>query len=63
MQKTWGKETMSKTWAMNCVLAGARAIKFLQLGREDEAKELLKNLTSEFQPEDIGYLIFRLRDL
>ena len=51
-----------KTWTMNCVLLGAKVRKLLDEGKEDEARQHLKELTSEFEPEDIDYLLFRLRE-
>lgn len=51
-----------KAWAMNCVLLGAKVEKFLQEDKEDEAREQLRQLTSEFKPEDVDYLLFRLKE-
>jgi len=51
-----------KTWAMNCVLVGARVAKLLQGDKEADARELLRGLTSEFKPEDVEYLLKRLRE-
>lgn len=50
-------------WIMNCVLAGARALLLLQQGRVDRAAGLLKELSSELRPEDVSYLIRRLREI
>ena len=53
----------NQPWTMKCILVGAEAIYLLRQGRETEAKEKLKNLTSEFEPSDIDYLLMRLRNL
>ena len=53
----------SKIWAMNCVLAGAQAFALLHQGKEPDARELIQNLTSEFKPEDVEYIIFRLKEV
>ena len=51
-----------KAWTMNCVLAGAKAIK---LAEENpwEAKQSLRNLTSEFDEDDLIYLLQRLSEI
>lgn len=51
----------SKAWVMNCVLLGAKVKRLLDEGKEDEARQHLKELTSEFESEDVDYLLFRLR--
>ena len=49
-----------KAWTMNCVLLGATVKTLLDEGKEDTAREHLKELTPEFDPKDVEYLIFRL---
>lgn len=51
----------SKTWAMNCVLCGARLAKLLAEGKDAEAREMIASLTSEFEPQDVDYLLMRLK--
>lgn len=51
----------NKTWTMNCILTGAKVAKLLQEGKEDEARQVLSELTSEFEPQDVSYLLFRLK--
>lgn len=50
-----------KQWTMNCILAGAKVADLLLTGDEVKAREVLVNLTSELKPEDIEYLIHRLK--
>jgi len=45
------------------VLAGAQAYALLQQGKEPDARELIQNLTSEFKPIDVDYIIFRLKEI
>ena len=52
----------NKAWVMNCLLLGAKATKLLQEGKEDEAREEIRSLTSEFSPVDIDYLVMRLTE-
>jgi len=58
-----GDDMPNKTQAMNCVLAGAGAMWRLQQDDEDTARMILEQLTSEFEPEDINYLLFRLKEI
>ena len=51
-----------KTWTMNCVLVGAKTMEFLLEGNESRARVELRQLTSALQPEDINYLIARLKE-
>ena len=52
---------MDEQWTMNCILAGAMISKLLEQGKEEDVRGYLENLTSELTPEDINYLIFRLK--
>ena len=52
----------NKAWVMNCLLLGAKTTKLLQEGKEDEAREEIRSLTSELSPEDIDYLVMRLTE-
>ena len=51
------------TWTMNCVLFGAKIIRLIEAGKLDEAKNEIKNLTSEFDDKTADYLIMRLQEL
>lgn len=53
----------SKAWVMNCVLAGAQAFALLHQGKEAEARAVILNLTSEFDPEDVEFIIRRLKEV
>ena len=53
----------NRTWIMNCVLCGARVAQLLREGKEDKARQVLSELTSEFEPQDVSYLLFRLKGL
>ncbi|MBA7599364.1 hypothetical protein ES703_06396 [subsurface metagenome] len=50
-----------KQWTMNCILAGAEVADLLLAGEEQRAREVLTNLTSELKPEDVDYLLQRLK--
>lgn len=50
-----------KQWTMNCVLTGAKVADLLLIGEEQHAREVLTNLTSELKPEDVEYLLKRLK--
>ena len=52
-----------KAKAMNFVLAGAQAFALLHQGKESDARELIRNLYSEFKPEDVEYIIRRLKEV
>ena len=52
----------SNSWTMNCVLAGAKAIKLVQALKLVEARELLAELTSELTPNEVDYLLNRVKD-
>lgn len=52
----------NKTWTMNCILLGAEVARLLEEGKEAEAKEKIGQLTSEFELQDVDYLIFRLKE-
>jgi len=53
-----GKE--QKAWTMNCILAGGTAMKLILEGKTEEAKRILRKLTSELSGDDIDYIFFRL---
>lgn len=57
------KAAHRKLWAMNCILCGAEVFDLLIADKEEEAEEKIRNLTSEFEPNDIKYLMFRLKQL
>jgi len=50
-----------KLWTMNCVLAGAKVQRMLDKGEEEAVRNYLRNLTSELEPQDVEYLIMRLK--
>lgn len=50
-----------KTWTMNCILAGTKAAKMIEEGREAVAHNCLMDLTPEFTPEDVEYLLNRIK--
>lgn len=54
---------MDRQQAMNCILAGAIALRDLQDGKEDEVRDQLAKLTSTFEPGDVAYLIFWLKGI
>ena len=47
-------------WTMNCVLFGAEIISLLKVGKQEEALEKIKNLTSELDDTAARYLLERL---
>lgn len=49
----------NKQWTMNCILAGIKVGRLLDLKEFDEVRAYLKSLTSELTPNDIEYLITR----
>ena len=51
------------TWTMNCVLFGAKIINLARAGKDQEAIEEIKNLTSEFDDNNANYLLMRLKEL
>lgn len=53
----------TKHRTMNCVLAGGQAFALLHQGKEPDARELIRNLTSEFEPKDADYIIHRLKEV
>ena len=50
------------TWTMNCILFGAKIIKLVQEGKEKEALDEIKNLSSEFDDQTAQYLLMRLKE-
>ena len=52
-----------KVWTLNSLLAGAQAFALLLQGKETDAREILKNLTSQFEPEDVEYIVRRLKEV
>ena len=52
--------TNSKTWTINCLLAGAKVAELLSEGKKSEVREYLENLTSDLTQQDIEYIVSRL---
>ena len=52
----------SNSWTMNCVLVGVKACKLVQAVKLVEARELLAGLTSELTPNEVDYLLNRVKD-
>jgi len=52
-----------KQWTINCILAGAEVFNLLIADKVEEAEDKIRNLTSEFTPEDVRYLMFHLKQL
>lgn len=50
------------TWTINCVLFGAKVIKLIRDGKNKEAIEEIKNLSSEFDNTWADYLVRRLKE-
>jgi len=48
---------------MNCVLFGAKIISLVRAGKDQEALEEIKNLTSQFDEIQANYLLVRLKEL
>ncbi len=53
----------SKAWTINCVLAGAQAFALLHQGKESDARELIRNLSSDLTLEDMDYIIHRFKEV
>lgn len=53
----------NKQWTMNCILTGAGVYRQLLRGQTDVARLILTNLTSELEPNEIDYLLNRIKDL
>uniref|UniRef100_A0A6H2A1W2 Uncharacterized protein n=1 Tax=viral metagenome TaxID=1070528 RepID=A0A6H2A1W2_9ZZZZ len=51
------------TWTMNCVLFGAKVIKLIKDGKQQEAVAEIKNLSSEFDDTSATYLAKRLAEI
>lgn len=47
---------------MNCVIAGAKVAKLLTEGKPAEARTLLAELTSLLEPNEVDYLLNRVKD-
>ena len=52
-----------KVWTLNSLLAGAQAFALLLQGKEGDARKLIQNLTSQFEPEDLEHIISRLKEI
>ena len=50
------------SWTMNCVIAGATVCKLIQELKLKEARELLAGLTSELTPNEVDYLLNRVKE-
>jgi len=51
------------TWTINCILFGAKVINLIKAGKNKEALDEIKNLSSEFDNATANYLVMRLSEL
>jgi len=51
------------SWTINCLIAGVETYRLILGGKEDLAREKIRDLSSELSSQEIDYSMMRLKKL